>query len=336
MRIAAVVLAAASVSFVTPRSVLAADFYAGKTITTVVSTQAGDAYDAVARLLLRHMPKFIPGNPNTVVQNMPGGGYLIATNYMHNIAPKDGATIATVNQGVLLHQTFGVKNVQYDMRNFNWLGSYGSRNGVVAVWHTAGVKTIDDLRRKEIIVGASTGGASSYGYALVMNGVLGTKFKIVKGYPGSTGVMLAMERGEVQARTGGYTTMLISNGDWIRDGKIVFVASIGVGRDPDLPQVPAWIEAAETDEQRDILKLISAPIAIGYPFLAPPDVPADRVAILRRAFDATMADKAFRADADKQQVAAVWSNAAKVAEIIRATLASSPEVVAKAKAVMAE
>jgi len=237
---------------------------------------------------------------------------------------------------VLLHQTFGVKNVQYDMRNFSWIGSFGSRNGVVAVWHTAGVKTIDDLRKKEILVGASTGGASSYGYALAMNSVLGTKFKIIKGYPGSTGVMLAMERGEVQARTGGYTTMLISNGDWIRDGKIVFVASIGIDRDPDLAQVPVWLEAAETDEQRQTLSLIAAPIAIGYPFLAPPQVPAERIAVLRKAFDATMADPAFRADADKQQIAATWSNAAKVAEIIQQTLASPPEVIAKAKAVMAD
>ena len=276
-------------------------FYKGKTITIVTSTGVGGSYDGIARLLARTMPKHIPDQPGMIVQNMPGGGNVIATNYMYNIAPKDGTVIATINNGIPLHQVVDSRGVRYQADKFNWLGSTGAVNAVTIAWRTAGVKSIQDLFKRELILGGTGPASAIVIFPQAMNNVLGTKFKIVNGYKSSAEVYLAMEKGETQARSGGYADLVSEHGDWIRDKKIVFLVQIGAEREPALPDVPLMTELAKTDEQRQILKLISSPMALGQPYLAPPGLPPERTALLRQALTDTFKDKDFLAECAKIQ-----------------------------------
>lgn len=319
-----------------PAGAHAADdmFFKDKTITITVSTGEGGTYSLLARLVARHMSRHIPGGPNIVAQNMPGGGHMLATNYLYNVAPKDGTAIGTVNQTVVSHQVLDGKGVRYESDKFNWLGGFGSGNAVLAVWHTAGVKSFEDLRTREITTGATGEGSSAYQYPLVMNRVLGTKLKIIKGYKSVPEVELAMTRGEVQARAGGYLSYTVSHQDWLDEKKLVFPVQIGAKREKDLPDVPLWSEVATTDEQRQILNLVAVPLSLGRPFLAPPNVPAERVALLRSALAKTSADAEFVADAGKQNLDIDPMSAEEVIALVKNTVSASPEVVAKAKVAM--
>ena len=312
----------------------AAPAYQWKQMTLVTSTGVGGTYDLIARLVARHMAKYIPGNPTIIVQNMPGGGNVLATNYMYNNAPKDGTFIAVINDAIPLHQVIDGRGVRYDADKFNWLGSPGDRNSVTFVWHNAGIATIQDAMKKEVALGGTGVGSSIVIYPNAMNKVLGTKFKIVMGYRSSAEVFLAMQRGEVQARSVGLTSVLTEYPDWIKDKKIIFLVQMGAKRDPMLPDVPLVTELAKTDEERQILKLVSSPTLLGQPYLTPPGVPADRVATLRRAFEATMKDKAFLADAVKLSYSVVPLNGDEVARVVHDTVNAPPNVVAKARALI--
>ena len=310
------------------------DFYKGKTITVVVSTGPGGTYDSIARLLQRHMPRHIPGAPNFVVQNMPGGGNVLATNFMFNIAPKDGTTIATINNAIPLNQVLDGRGVRYDVSKFNWIGSPGSYNSIAMIWHTAGVKTIEQAMLKETTFGATGAGSSNVIIPTAMNNTLGTKFKVVLGYKSVSEIYVAMERGEVQGFTTSYTGALIDRPDWFKEKKVDIVAQVGAARDKDLPDVPLVTEIAKTGDAREILKLISSPNALGQPFLAPPDVPADRVALLRQGFSATMKDQTFAAEMAKLHIDINPISGEDVARIVRETINQPPDIIAKAKAAM--
>lgn len=331
-----VAIAALGFAASTPGAVKAADFYAGKTVTVLTSSAGGGTYDVAARALVRHMSRHLPGAPTMIVQNMPGGGHMLASNFMYNIAPKDGTTIATVNQGVPVHQVLDGRGVRYDAAKFTWLGALGDRNFVFSVWHTAGIKTFEDLKSKGATAGATGGGSNGYRYPTAINTVLGTNIKVIKGYKSVNEAELAMQRGEVNANAHSYTANLRSHPDWIKDGKIVILLQIGPKRDPDMPDVPLWTELAQTDEQRQILSLIAASIPLGRPFLAPPAIPAEQTALLRNAFAATLADPEFRSDAAKQDLEVVAMTGDEVAELVRQTINVSPETVAKAKIVMGD
>jgi tripartite-type tricarboxylate transporter receptor subunit TctC len=312
------------------------DFYAGKTMTIIVSTGAGGSYYDVAQAFTRHMPRHLPGKPSMIVKAMPGAGNVLATNYMHNIAPKDGTTIATINNSIPLHQALGGLGVHYDATKFNWLGSTGTYNSVAYVWHTAGIKTMKDVQEREVILGGTGVGSSIVIYPLVMNNVLGTKFKIVLGYKSTMEIDIAMERGEVQARTGSYAALLSDHPDWVPEKKVDILLQVGTQRDKALPDVPLMTDLAKSDEQRQVLKLISSPIALGRPYLAPPGVPKDRVALLRKAFEETLRDKAFLAHAKKLDLAIDPVSGDAVAEIVRETIDAPPDIVAKAKAALGD
>jgi tripartite-type tricarboxylate transporter receptor subunit TctC len=312
------------------------DFFKGKTITIINSTGNGGSYYNIAQALTRHMPRHIPGKPTMIVKSMPGGGNLLATNFMYNRAPSDGTHIATINNSVPLHQVLDGTGVHYDANKFHWLGSTGSYNSVAYVWHTAGIRTFKDLLEKEVILGGTGVGSSIVIYPTAANNLLGTKFKIVLGYNSTADIDIAMERGEVQARTGSYTALRSEHPDWIRDKKVNILFQIGIKRDPALPDVPLLTELATTDEQREILKLISSPIALGRPYLAPPNIPADRLAILREAFAATMKDKGFLADMDKLETDVDPLTGEEVAQIIRDTVNAPPHIIAKAKAIVGQ
>jgi tripartite-type tricarboxylate transporter receptor subunit TctC len=310
------------------------EFFKGKTITIINSTGNGGSYYNIAQALTRHMPRYIPGRPSMIVKSMPGGGNLLATNFMYNRAPSDGTHIATINNSVPLHQVLDGTGVHYDANKFHWLGSTGSYNSVAYVWHTAGIRTYKDLLEKEVILGGTGVGSSIVIYPTATNNLLGTKFKIVLGYNSTADIDIAMERGEVQARTGSYTALQSEHPDWIKDKKVNILFQIGSKRDPALPDVPLLTELATTDEQREILKLISSPIALGRPYLAPPNTPPDRLAILREAFAATLKDKGFLDDMAKLTTEVDPISGDEVAQIIRDTVNAPPHIIAKAKAIV--
>jgi tripartite-type tricarboxylate transporter receptor subunit TctC len=307
------------------------EFYKGKTISLITSTGVGGTYDVVARLVARYMPRYIPGNPTIIMQNMPGGGNVLATNYMFNLAPKDGTAIATIHSAMPLQQVLDAGGVRYDSDQFNWLGSTGAQNEVVLVWHTAGIKTLQEATERQIILGGTGAGAGIVILPTVMNNLLGTKFKIVTGYRTSEDVNLGLERGEVQARAFGFDSITSQHPDWITEHKVNFLVQSGVRRDKRLLDVPLVTEFARSDEQRKIFQLFSSAPALGQPYVAPPGLPADRLAVLRKAFSATLSDKDFLADTEKIRFTIDATSADEVAEIVRQTTHAPADIVAKAK-----
>jgi tripartite-type tricarboxylate transporter receptor subunit TctC len=311
------------------------DFFKGKTITVVTSTGVGGPYDLVARLLARFMPRYLPGNPTMVVQDMPGGGNVIAANYMYSIAPEDGTALATIQNSIPLSQALHGPGIRFDARKFNWLGSTGPENQVIVVWRTAGVTTIKQAMENEIVLGATGVGSGLFMIPMAMNNVLGTRFKMVIGYQSSEDICLAMESGEVQARSISMDSIAAGHADWIAQKKVAFIAQAGAKRENDLPDTPLLTELATTEEQKQILQLVSAPAALGFPFLAPPGVPADRLAILQHAFDATLKDADFVAEVGKLEIGVDPMSGEDVAAIVRQTIDAPPDIVAKTKAAVA-
>jgi tripartite-type tricarboxylate transporter receptor subunit TctC len=308
------------------------DFYKGKTVTIVTSTGVGGPFDLTARALARHMPRFLPGRPAMIVRNMPGGGHVLATNFMYTQAAKDGTFIATVNNIIPLHQILDGRGVRYDARKFHWLGSTGGSHLMTWAWHTSGFKTIEDVMQRELVAGATGTGSGTVIYQAAMNMVLGTKFKIVMGYPTSPAIDLAMERGEVQARGGASLAgMLQEHGDWVREKKIIALVQVGAVREKDYPDLPLMHELAKTPQQRQILSLVSSPPSLGRPFLATPDVPAERVAALTHAFAETMKDEAFLAEAKQLGIDMNPMTAEAVTQIVNDTINAPADAIAQAK-----
>lgn len=311
-----------------------ADIYKDKTITLITSQGAGGTNDVVARSIARHMARHIPGRPLIVVQNMPGAGNVLATNHLYNVAPKDGTTIGTVHNTIPLHQALNGEGVRYDARQFNWLGSTGAENAGLLVWHTAGVKAFDDARRRQIIIGGTGVGSGTVMYATVMNNLLATRFKIVSGYRASEHVSIAMQRGEVDARTMGLTGVFRQHAQWVEEHKVIVIAQLGATRDRRLPDVPLLQELVDTDEQRKVVKLVSSPESLGSIYLTPPGIPAENLAILKTAFDATMRDKAFIEEATKLRISIDPMTGAQVAIIINETIGAPANIVATAVAAL--
>lgn len=312
----------------------AEDFFKDKTITIINSTGNGGSYFNIAQVLTRHMPKYIPGAPSMVVKSMPGGGNVLATNFMYNVAPKDGTHIATINNSIPLHQVLDGKGVRYDAGKFHWLGSTGTYNSVAYVWHTAGVKSVADLRSKEVTLGGTGVGSSIVIYPMVMNKLLGTKFKIILGYQSTMQIDVAMERGEVLARTGSFSALMADHSDWLPQGKVNILAQIGGKREKGLENVPLLTELSDNEEDRQVLKLVSSPIALGRPYLAPPGVPEDRVAILRNAFQAALRDPACLDEMKKIQTDIDPISADDIARIVRDTVEAPKDIIEKARAAM--
>ena len=310
----------------------AQSFYEGKTVTIVTSTGVGGTYDVTARLIARHMPRFIPGKPNMVVQNMPGGGNVLATNFMYAIAPKDGTSIASVHNAMPVQQVLGGQGVRFDAGKFEWLGSTGPETEVILVWHTSNIRTFDELKMREVILGGTGAGSGLVILPRAMNALLGTRFKIVSGYKSSEDINIALQRGEVEARAFSLISITAQRADWLRDKKITILAQVGAKRAHEIPDVPLVTELAKSEEDRQVFKLISAAQALGRPYLAPPGVPADRLAILRQAFEATLKDKAFLADAEKLQIDIDPIGADEVTQLVLDTVNAPASVVAKAKA----
>jgi len=254
---------------------------------------------------------------------------------MYNQAPKDGTVIATVGNSVALHQLLSGKGVRYDARQLNWLGSTGISNLVTIAWRGSGVATIQDVTQRELITGATGAGSGTYLYPVVMNLLLGTKFKLVLGYKSTPEIDIAMERGEVQARSGASLAgLLLEHPTWFADNKVIVLTQVGARREASLPDVPLMSELGRTDEERILLGLVSSPVAIGRPFLAPPGVRADRVTRLRRAFDAAMSDPAFIEEADKAKIDINPVGGEELSQIVDSSLAVPSHLVDKVRAAL--
>lgn len=319
----------------TAQAAEAADFYKGKTIDLIISTGPGGGLDRNARLVARHLPNHIPGRPTIVAKNMPGAGHLRAANFLHAQAAKDGTVIGTVIPGFLMSQVLEGAGVKFDASKFNWLGSTSYSNQTVYVWKNSKVTSVEEARTREVVMGATGAGSYAALYPTVMNNVLGTRFKIIAGYKSSAEVNLAMERGEVEGRAGNnWNSLKSENGDWLKDGSIRLITQIGLGRDPELGDVPLLTDFAKTDEERELLRFFSSDIVLGRPFLAPPDVPADIVAVLRKAFSDMMADPAFLKESADAGLDVNPVDGAMVQKVVHDIVHTPAATVAKAKLAM--
>jgi len=290
--ITAVVLLTSSLSQAAADPV--ADFYKGKVVTIIIGYASG-GFDLYARMLGRFLGNHIPGHPTVIAQNKPGAGSRAAANWLYNIAPRDGTVIATLSQTTPADQAFGQPDIQFDARKFNWIGNMVVVNNILFVNASTGVTTLADATRKPLAIGATRASSPSIIYPQVSNNLLGTKFKIVTGYPGSADVNLAMERHEVDGHgRNSWASVKSERPSWVTNHVVNVLFQVGLKREPDLADTPLWSELAQNDEQRQILDVLSSFIAVGRPFLTAPHVPAERVAALRQAFDDTMRDPDFR------------------------------------------
>lgn len=309
-----------------------ADFYRGKTMEMVVPTSPGGDYDLRARLVARHIGRFIPGNPSVTVRNMPGGLGVAAANYLARVAPRDGTVLHAIFQNMPVLQAIGTTGVEFDVRKFGWIGNTTNSPNVINAWHTTGIKTIQDVMQRELVVGAPGAASTSYIYPAALNQLAGTKFRIVTGYPGGNDVNLAMEKGEVGGRgSNSWASWKSGHPHWLAEGKVIILVQIGLQRAPDLPNVPLMSELAKNDEDRQVLTFMSADMGISRAFVTTPDVPADRMAALRRAFDQMVKDPEFLAEAGKTKMDISPSSGEEAQKVAESMLNMPPKIIQRAK-----
>lgn len=282
----------------------AADFYKGKQIQLVVGSTPGGVYDVYARLVAEHLGKHIPGQPPIVVQNMAGASGLKSAIYLNGVAPRDGTVILSTLSSMPTAPLFTPDAANFDVNKFSWIGSVSKDPFVGYVWHTAPIKALEDAKTTEVIMGGNSVGAAGVDMAIIARDFFGLKIKIVTGYAGAPEVKLAIESGEIHGTfANAWGDLKTQRSDWIREGKIRLIVQHGFEKHPDLPNVPLFMDLAKTAEDRQALELLLARQEFSKPYIAPPGVPAERVEILRRAFDATMKDPAFLASVQKARLA---------------------------------
>ena len=303
----------------------------GKVIELYIGYSVGGGYDVYARLLARHMGRHLPGSPVIVPKNMEGAGSLRLANWLYKAAPKDGSVFGTIGRGIAFDPLLGTEGAQFKAAEFGWLGSANDEVSVCASWGKTGITRFEDFYARTIFVGGTGAGADTDVFPKAMNTILGTKLKLVTGYPGGNDITLAMQRGEVEARCGWSWSSIKSNHpQWVKDGTIKLLVQLSLDKHADLPQVPLIMDLVKTPEQRAVLRLIFARQVMGRPFLAPPGVPAERLAILRRAFMDTMQDKAFLAEADKIKLEITPVTGEAVQKLVAEIYATPPEIVKQA------
>lgn len=273
-----------------------ADFYKGKNINFLVGVSSGGQYDLELRLVARHITRHIPGKPVAVPQNMTGATGLVMANHMYRVAPHDGTTVALIQNGLPTYQVVGRKGVQFDARQLQWIGSMSATADTMLAWKGSKVLTLDDARKREVIAGSNGAAGITYMYPLMMNDMLGTKFKMVTGYQGSGALNLAVERGEVDARMNSWSSIKASKPNWIRDKQISVLVYSGP-RQTDLPGVPHFEDLLKNADDRAVLRVVTAGSDLGRPFAVAPGVPAERVKALRSAFVAMTKDPEFLKEA---------------------------------------
>ena len=311
-----------------------ASFFRGKTIRLMVGIGVGSGYDINARLLARHMANHIPGNPTIIVQNQPGAGSLTMTNQLFAAGPFDGTAIGASFNGMPTTPLLQPQGARFEPTKLNWLGSTNRETQASYVWHTTPVETLTDVAKTEVIIGAQAPGSTQYDYPVLVNALFGYKFKVITGYEATPKIHLAMERGEVHGTLANWSTLKAINLDWVKEKKIKMLAQWALKAHPELAGVPMALDLAKTDADRQAMELALARLEYGRPFFLPPNVPADRVQALRRAFDATMKDPAYLAEAEKLKIDVEPLTGEQVAELVAKVNATPAETVARVRTAM--
>jgi tripartite-type tricarboxylate transporter receptor subunit TctC len=311
-------------------------FYRGRSINLVIGYSVGGGYDIHGRVLARHLGKHIPGNPGIIVQNMPGGGSLRAANYLYNAAPKDGTSIGVFSRGMAMEPLIGSSNTQYDSRRFTWIGSITNEVSVCATSSASKVKTWDDMLAMPFTVAGEGSGSDPDIFATMIRNVFGAKLRLIPGYPGSAEMTLAIERGEVDGRCGWtWSSIKLQRPDWITGHRLNVLVQLASRRIPELADVPLLIEHATTARQRQIVDVILSRQAMGRPVVAPPGVPEDRRQALRLAFDATMADPDYVAEATARGLEVNPVGGPDLDKLLDQLYATPPEIIAEVRAIIA-
>jgi tripartite-type tricarboxylate transporter receptor subunit TctC len=307
--------------------------FLGRTVTIVASFEAGGPYDFYARLLARHIGAHLPGKPNVIVQNMPGAGGLRGANYLYNVAAKDGTVMGVVSQTIAVGQVLGTTpGIQYDAQKYIWVGRVNANVEVDHAWHASGVRTIQDVMTRETVAAGTGPTSSSVVMRRLMNELVGTRYKIVTGFQGPTSAQLAFDRGEVDAIVKPWSSIKSGTPEWLRDKKIHLLVQFTQVRHRELQDVPAIVDLARDDEQRQILSLFAGGSPLGTALLAPPGVPDATATALRRAFDAAVRDPALLAEVKKAQADVEPLSGEELQKVVAGTFAVPPGVLERAQA----
>jgi tripartite-type tricarboxylate transporter receptor subunit TctC len=311
-----------------------AAFFRGKTLRLIVGIGVGSGYDINARLLARHMAAHIPGHPTIIVQNQPGAGSLTMTNALYHTGPFDGTVMGASFNGMPTTPLLQPTGARFDPAKLSWLGSTNRETQALYVWHTAPAQALEDIKSKEIVMGAQAPGSTQFDYPVLAKNLFGFKFKVVTGYESTPKIHLAMESGEVHGTIANWSTLKAINTNWITEKKIRILAQWALQKSPELDDVPLFLDLAKTDAERAALRLMLARLEYGRPFFLPPNVPAARLEALRRAFDATMKDPAYLAEADKLKIDVEPLSGEEVAALVAQVARTPAETVARVRAAM--
>lgn len=332
--------AAAAAALLAPTAGSAAEFYQGKQIRLICGSDAGGGYDAYARLLARHWPDFIPGQPSIIVQNMPGASSMKAMNEIANNAPKDGTVVGGVQNNIafepLLNISGASDNAKFDPLALNWIGASTKDVSIAVIWHESSIQTVQDAMKRPVNTGASGPATSTSITARIMNSVLGTKFNVINGYKSQNAINLAVERGEVEGTIGvQYATILNTHPHWLAEKKIRIIVQVAQEKHPDLPDVPLLRDLVTTDEARQEVDLAFASLSMGRPFLAPGGLPAERVKVLRDSFMAAYNSPRLREEAKKLKLEVMPMRGEDVHKLLVQQYATPKPIVEKVKAMLA-
>jgi tripartite-type tricarboxylate transporter receptor subunit TctC len=332
----ALAFALASILAAPARAQSVAQFYSGKIVTLYIGYSVGGGYDTYGRLVARHIGRHIPGQPTVIPVNMEGAGSLKLMNWLYNAAPKDGTALGTVNQSVPFVPLVGDRNLaRFDATKLTWVGSANEEVSVCVAWERTGITRFDQLYDKELIIGSTGPGADEYSLHALVRHTLGAKLKSIVGYAGGNEMNLAMEQGEVDGRCGwAWSSVKTSRQQWVDEGKIRILLQFGLRKHPDLPDVPLIMDLAKNENDRSILRLIMISGIFGRPFIAPPGVPADRAAALEAAFDATVKDPAFLAEARQLRAEITPVSASRLRQLLAEAYATPPAVVERTRTIL--
>jgi tripartite-type tricarboxylate transporter receptor subunit TctC len=312
-----------------------AAFYKGKVVRLIVGVGVGSGYDINARLLARYLPKYIPSNPSVIVQNQPGAGSLTMTNQLYAGGPFDGTAIGASFNGLPTTPLLQPAGARFEAVKINWIGSTNRETQAMYVWAASPIQTLGDLTTKEMIVGAQAPGSTQYDYPKLAEKLFGWKFKVITGYEATPKIHLAMERGEVHGTWANWSTLKAIAEPWIKEKKIRILAQWARRKHPEMPDVPLIVDQAKTEEQKQALDLALARLEFGRPFFMPPNVPAERVNAMRRAFDAAMKDKDLLAEAEKLKIEIDPLTGEQVATLIEQIYKTPAATVARVRDAMA-
>jgi len=312
----------------------AADFYKGKTVSIIIGFSPGGTYDLFGRMVARHMGKHIPGNPTVIAQSMPGAGSFTAANFLFTRAPKDGTQFGIVTQSLAIEEMLKTPGVNYKAAEFNWIGRATSNVEITVVSSNAKAKNVEDAKSIETVLAATGAGSPGEGYPKMLNGTIGTKFKLVGPYPGSTDGLLAMERGETDGAFTSWNTLKTARAQWLAEKKVNVFVQYALQRVPEMGNVPTMVELAKTPEDRELFTFYTSAGDVGRAFIAPPGVPADRIEALRKAFDATMKDPELLDEVKKANLDFFPATGAELQKIIADTSAVKPEVITRMQQIL--